>query len=85
MRIKTSAINKPKDFAVDGVLHYAKILSEDFDVIAIAVSGQNIAELKVSSYRWIHGNSKYKDEKTVKLLALNDYLKLETLTLFLIL
>ncbi|EUA42016.1 MULTISPECIES: HsdM family class I SAM-dependent methyltransferase [Mycobacterium avium complex (MAC)] len=31
--------DQPKDFAVDGVLHYARYLSNDYTVIAIAVSG----------------------------------------------
>jgi len=31
--------NQPKDFAVDGVLHYARYLSPFYTVIAIAVSG----------------------------------------------
>ena len=42
--------NKPKDFAVDGVLHYAKFLSKDFDVIAIAVSGDEINNLSISHF-----------------------------------
>lgn len=29
--------DKPKDYAVDGALHYAKALSEGFNVVAIAV------------------------------------------------
>lgn len=68
-------LNKPKDFAVDGVLHYGKILSEDFDVIAIAVSGVTHNELKVSTFRWIKGANIYINENTEKLLPLNDYLK----------
>lgn len=31
--------DQPKDYAVDGVLHYARFLSNDYTVIAIAVSG----------------------------------------------
>lgn len=45
-------LNNPKDFAVDGVLHYAKALKDDFNVIAIAVSGETSAELKVSHFYW---------------------------------
>ena len=32
-------LDQPKDFAVDGVLHYARYLSPSYTVIAIAVSG----------------------------------------------
>ncbi|WP_395406054.1 class I SAM-dependent DNA methyltransferase (plasmid) [Arthrobacter sp. UC242_113] len=39
-------LDKPADFAVDGVLHYARFLTPDFTVIAIAVSGEP------GSYKW---------------------------------
>jgi type I restriction enzyme M protein len=44
--------NQPIKYAVDGVLHYARILSKEFNVIAIAVSGSTLSELKVSSFIW---------------------------------
>src|SRR6185436_16326026 len=68
--------DKPKDYAVDGILHYSKILSQEYNIIGIAVSGLNINELQVSTFRWNIGEKKYKDEKTSKLLAVNDYLKI---------
>jgi len=40
----------PVEYAVDGVLHYAKILSSEYEVLAIAVSGQTEDELKVSHF-----------------------------------
>ena len=46
-------LDKPKDYAVDGVLLYASELSREFDVIAIAVSGTSKKSLKVSSFRWL--------------------------------
>ena len=42
--------DKPKDFAVDGVLLYSEYLAKEFDVISIAVSGQKKSELKVSNF-----------------------------------
>ncbi len=68
--------NKPKDFAVDGVLHYSKILSKEYNIIAVAVSGQSINELKISTYKWLKGNPQEIDIKTNQLLIINDYLKL---------
>jgi hypothetical protein len=44
--------DRPKDFAVDGVLWYAKHLAKEFNVIAIAVSGQDEASLQVSNFLW---------------------------------
>lgn len=42
--------NKPVEYAVDGVLHYAKRLAKSFNVIAIAVSGQTKDSLKISNF-----------------------------------
>ena len=39
-----------KDFAVDGVLHYAAHLAAEFNVIAVAVSGQDVNNLKISTF-----------------------------------
>jgi type I restriction enzyme M protein len=39
-----------KDFAVDGVLHYAAHLAKEFNVIAVAVSGQEESNLKISTF-----------------------------------
>ncbi|MBO4966416.1 MAG: N-6 DNA methylase [Muribaculaceae bacterium] len=38
------------DFAVDGVLLYASFLSKSFDVLAIAISGVNKGDLKISHF-----------------------------------
>ncbi len=70
------SLDKPKDFAVDGVLHYCKTLAQDFDTIGIAVSGQNASELKVSTFKWQKGQKKYNDLKEKKLLSINDYIRL---------
>jgi type I restriction enzyme M protein len=49
-RHKSETLDHYKDFAVDGVLLYASHLSSEFNVIAVAVSGQNEHELKVSIF-----------------------------------
>ena len=38
---ESSTGKNPSDYAVDGVLHYASFLKEEFNVTAIAVSGEN--------------------------------------------
>lgn len=64
-------------YAVDGVLHYAKSLSKEFDIVAIAVSGQTDTELKVSHFSWFKGQLTHKELKQDKdLLGVNDYIKL---------
>ena len=64
-----------KDYAVDGVLHYAKALNEDFNVLAIAVSGETTQELVVSHFYWKKGQDSYRETEDKKLLALGDYLQ----------
>jgi len=65
-----------KDYAVDGILHYARFLKEDFDVIAIAVSGNNENELQVSNFYWAKGKDNEEELEPDKLLTINDLLKL---------
>jgi len=74
---QSTNIDNPRDYAVDGVLHYAKALSTEFDVIAIAVSGQTEQELLVSHFVWKKSEEKPTENKAdKKLLSINDYLKL---------
>ena len=47
---ESSNFDKYSEFAVDGVLLYASYLSKDFDVLAIAVSGETKQHLKVSHF-----------------------------------
>lgn len=64
-----------RDYAVDGVLHYAKALSAEFSVIAIAVSGETDASLRVSHFYWKKGEKMHKELPDEKLLALGSYLQ----------
>ena len=73
---ESASHDKPSLFAVDGALHYSGFLCAEFDVIAIAVSGQNKEELKISTFKRSKGSSEYTNENTTKLLSVNDYLKL---------
>lgn len=67
--------DKPKDYAVDGALHYAKALKNEFSVIAIAVSGETIEELQVSHFYWKKNEEEYVETEDKKLLSINDYLQ----------
>ncbi len=40
----------PKEYAIDGVIHYAKFLTPKYNVISIAVSGSEEVGVKVSSF-----------------------------------
>jgi len=52
-------LNKPKSYAVDGVLYYAKFLKSDYNVVAIAVSGTKKDNSKVSTFHWQKGFDNY--------------------------
>jgi len=57
-RHKAGAPSTPADVsgcAVDGVLHYAKHVAKQRNVIAIAVSGEKKSKLRVSVYRYLKG------------------------------
>lgn len=65
--------DKPKDFAVDGVLHYSRYLSEEFNVLSIAVSGENNDELVISQFLQHKCEADITELKDNKLLSLYDY------------
>lgn len=52
-------LDMPKGYAVDGVLYYAKFLKEDFNVVALGVSGTKKESLKVTTLYWPKGMEKY--------------------------
>lgn len=47
---ESPARDKPVEFAVDGVLYYAKHLAKHYTVVAVAVSGSNASNMKVSNF-----------------------------------
>ncbi|EHK59508.1 hypothetical protein, partial [Halomonas sp. GFAJ-1] len=46
---QSKTYDRANDYAVDGVLHYANFLCRSFNVLAIGISGQTRAELKVTN------------------------------------
>lgn len=46
-----------ESYAVNGALWYASFLSENYDVVAIAISGQTTHECKVTSFVWPKGGN----------------------------
>jgi type I restriction enzyme M protein len=54
-RHESPSRDQPAQFAVDGVLHYARHLARFFDVIAVAVSGTRTDDLNVSTFRQLRG------------------------------
>ncbi len=64
-----------KEYAVDGVLLYASYLAKEYDVIAIAVSGENKTELKVSHFMQLKGEPVAVKKFGNELLGPEDYLE----------
>lgn len=56
---QSELLNKPNSFAVDGALYYAKFLKEEYNVIAVAISGTATANMKVDTYYWLKGQESY--------------------------
>lgn len=67
--------DKGKDFAVDGVLHYARFLSSEFNVVALAVSGETTEQLTVSNFLHKKGDATAIELSDKKLLSIYDYVK----------
>lgn len=64
-----------KDYSVDGVLLYSSYLVKEFDVLAIAVSGQNEGELKISHFLQLKNEKKAIEKFANKLLPSEDYIQ----------
>ncbi|MBF0556731.1 MAG: N-6 DNA methylase [Nitrospirae bacterium] len=73
---KHESLNRDKysEYAVDGALLYASYLSKDFDVLAIAVSGESQKDLKVSHYLHLKNEKKAVQKFGDKLLDIDSYL-----------
>lgn len=52
-------LDHPKDYAVDGALYYAKFLKEEYNVIALAVSGTKRETMRSNAYLWNKGQDEY--------------------------
>ncbi|MFZ6814926.1 HsdM family class I SAM-dependent methyltransferase [Undibacterium sp. Rencai35W] len=76
--------NKAMEFAVDGVLHYAKHLAKHYTVVAIAVSGATKSSLKISNFLYPAGAAEPKDlvnesgSVVKELIPFEDYYRLSS-------
>jgi type I restriction enzyme M protein len=65
---------KYSDYAVDGVLLYASFLSKEFDVLAIAVSGEDEASFRISHFLHLRGMNKAADwDAAGDVVSFDDY------------
>lgn len=74
--------DRPVEFAVDGALHYARHLSKDYTVVAVAVSGATESSAKVSNFLVPAGGSEIKDlvnesgARVNSIIGFDDYYRL---------
>jgi len=72
---KSKEEQKYKEYAVDGALLYSSFLSKEYDVIAIAISGETKNSLRISHFLQLKGTKEaHKIFEEDKLLSLKDYL-----------
>lgn len=58
---ESPARDKPVEYSVDGVLHYAKHLAKQYTVLAVAVSGSTASSMKVSNFLVPAGTAEAKE------------------------
>ena len=68
----------PADYAVDGVLYYAKYLKNEYNVIAIGISGTSKDNMKVSTFYWAQNQDDFYELKKARdiILEPENYIKL---------
>ena len=64
----------PSGYAVDGALHYSAFLSQEYNVISIAVSGNDPEKLKISSFYQKQNEAGVKEEDD-KLIDVFSYIE----------
>jgi len=65
--------DKYSKYAVDGVLLYSSYLAREFNVIAIAVSGEKKSELKISTFLQLIKTKDVIEKPDKKILSFKDY------------
>ena len=63
---RSDKLNKPSGYSVDGALYYAKFLKQEYNVVAIAVSGTTLEKMKVDTFYWGRGQDNYTVLKKAK-------------------
>lgn len=66
-------IERADEFAVNGALWYAGYLKDEFDVIAIGISGNQMEELQIDTFLWNRGAEFFNNLDLHELLAVKEY------------
>jgi len=73
---RSAELDRFEGYACDGALLYASYLSRSYNVIAIAVSGEEMPDMKVSAFLHLEGGISYTQMDISALLSFADYYKL---------
>lgn len=76
---RSKMLDKPSEFAVDGILHYmqcANAIEPDLDIIGIAVSGANPKSLEITHLHSPSGTTTCEETSDAQLLSIHSYLKI---------
>lgn len=71
-----SGIQKVDEYAVNGAIWYAQHLKDDFDVIAIGISGNNIDNLIIDTFVWNKEAESFNNLNIHEIVSMNEYRKL---------
>jgi len=70
---ESSTLDNYAEYAVDGVLLYASFLSKEYDVLAIAISGESEDKCRITHYLHLKDEKKSYQLFSDKILPLDDY------------
>jgi type I restriction enzyme M protein len=74
---QSKTLDKYKDYSVDGVLNYASYLSKSFNVIALAISGQEEKNILISSFLWVRSAPNFDEFVSPDQTAITEILPFE--------
>ena len=74
---KSPDLNNPKDYAVDGAIHYGMKLSAKYNVISIGISGDKKTNLNISNYFIRKNSKKYVEITNPDGKPINKFIKFE--------
>ncbi|HEY5588606.1 MAG TPA: N-6 DNA methylase, partial [Candidatus Paceibacterota bacterium] len=64
------------NYACEGAIHYASFLKDNYDVIAVAISGEDRTVCIIDTYFWAKGDENYKDLTLNKIRSFTEYYSL---------
>lgn len=71
---QSETLDKYADFAVDGVKLYSSYLSKEYDVLAIAISGEKASNIQISHFLQLKDTNEFHPYFDNRILSFKDYL-----------